>query len=196
MFQARENGYREFQNQLMNCVVLSLVEDEIDPNLLEEGDIEEYIRLDLSDLYWDRIPEGHYHFLGTVADTPSFYAANDVDLKQPTGDLIEQIAFNVVVKDTLEQFTATQDDHNRLIENVRTVLATHNQLDELLAIERFETPSEAVDDFFTWVSDRDEMADLAHFNESHVRRNEALNVFFTDTLDIVGEWCSDRLSSV
>lgn len=196
MFQARENGYREFQNQLMNRVVLSLVEDEIDPNLLEQGDLEEYIGLDLSEFYWSRIPREHYHFLGTVADTPSFYAANDVDFKQPTADLIEQIAFTVVVTDTLEQFTITQDDHSRLIETVRMVLATHNQLDELLAVERFETPSEAVDDFFTWVNSRDETIGLAQFNEAHIRRNEALNAFSTDALHVVSDWCTDRLSSV
>ena len=190
MFRATESGYNEFRNQLIRRVIQSLVDDCVSPDELDDELVKSTIGLDLSELYWDRIPEEHYHFIASVAGDDEFYVPDNVSFTQPAEDVIEQIAFAAVVEDTYDEFNAVEEHYQqmRLIEIVHYILETHDWLDELIDEEYFDTPSDAVDAFYTWLPENsDEAIGLSEFSERNIRRQEALPIRLALLTDLT-EW--------
>jgi hypothetical protein len=189
MFRPTDSGYSEFQNELMYEAVDGMVtaDNPLSSDKLDEYVLREYIASVVSD-HWNRIPCEHYHFIAEVADTPAFYAGNDVDLTIPSADLIEKIAFNLVVEDTVEEFTEPRDNvlYGKLSDNVRGVLTLHETLDELE--DEYDSASAMVDEYHTWLGENDVMLSLEYFSEAQVRRLSPIS-FRNDTLiDTLHQW--------
>jgi len=198
MFRATKSGYQEFKFDLIRRVVKSLVEtpNPVSPDRLHIERLESVIGRDLSELYWPRIPESHYYFIASVAADEEFYVPKNADFDQPAEDVIEQIAFAAIVEDVQTEFSkpggedGTEWTH---LERTRFVLKLHQRLDTLVDEEVFPTPSAAVDDFYTWVADREETVSLSGFSEQQIRRQEPINVKHDNVISAVDDWTADRL---
>jgi len=195
MFRATESGYKEFKFDLIRRVVKTMVEtpNPVRSDELHDDRLKSVVGRDLSELYWPRIPESHYHFIATVAADEEFYVPSNADFDQPAEDVIEQIAFAAIIEDVSDEFATAQGTESRLIETTRFVLDLHARLDTLVDENVFPTPSAAVDDFYTWVDDRDETVSLSEFSEQQIRRQEPINPMHDNVITAVDDWTADRL---
>lgn len=194
MFRATESGYSEFKFQLIRRAIKTLVEtpDPVTADEFDEDQLLEAVGLDLSELYWDRIPESHYHFIATVAADNDFHVPENVRFDQPAEDVIEQIAFAAIIEDVRAALTGERDTGDPDIETVYRILDLHDRLDTLVDTE-FATPSAAIDDFSTWAADNDVGVSFSRFSEQQIRRLEPLPLD-TEILTPIEQWTTERLN--